>query len=137
MPTIHDYLTSLGGCVDPLSKDQLTSAVSAWVATYGSPSVEKMKNPRRGLNKWKIFSQYQFAIAAHGLPAIERFLALNLGDYTVFNDLETWGFHCQGGRHPDFSDAGESIYLASAQWTMVFVDDHHLAFLAWSRPVAE
>jgi len=136
MPTIHDYLTSLGGSVEPLSADQLRSATAAWVATYGSPNVDSIKNSKRGAHKWKVFAQYRYAIAAHGLKALEQFLSIPLGAYTLFNDQEAWGFHCTGGRHPDFSDAGEDIYVVTAEWTMVFVNDYHLAFLAWSRPTS-
>jgi len=135
MPTIREDLESLGGAVAPLSREQLGAAVAAWVAAYGTPKTGHARHLKRGAHKWKVFSQYQHAIAAHGLKAIEQFQAISLDAYTVFNDQETWGFHCQGGAHPDFSDAGETIYIATSAWTMVFVDDHQLAFLAWSRPL--
>jgi len=134
MPTIRDHLTSLGGSVDALSAEQVHAATAAWVATYGSPNLENIKNPKRGAHKWKVFAQYKYAIAAHGLKAIEQFLGLPLGTYLLFNDQEAWGFQCTGGRHPDFSDANEDIYIVTDDWTMVFVNDYHLAFLAWSRP---
>jgi hypothetical protein len=133
MPTISEYLHSLGGSVEPLSPGQLSAAVATWVATYGQPKLEHARTLKRGAHKWKVFSHYQHAIAAHGLQAIEQFQRLNLGAYIVFNDQETWGFHCQGGAHPDFSDAGETIYIATPEWTIVFVDDHYLAFLARPR----